>query len=269
MAHDPHDDLTVEALVAVALGGNPEGSEGWAAIYALQRRGGEAVLVAASALLHSRDPKARARGADILAQLEQPHDVRSRGADLLLALLREEQDAQVLQSLVLGLGHREDARVPGAISALKDHASARVRGAVLAGLLKAPDADTLPVLLAFAEDPDEGVRSLAMAHLRELSPDVDTPALRDLLLRRMEDTSPTIRAEAVLALACRKDARVLEPLRKALRRSRVRLEYVEAAGALGDASVLPALRALVGQREEDPPFTRALVEALAALEAEA
>ncbi|NOJ92641.1 hypothetical protein D7W82_00480 [Corallococcus sp. CA049B] len=75
-----------------------------------------------------------------------------------------------------------------------------------------------------------------------------------------------LRAEAVLLLAQRKDPRTLEPLRKVLRRSRIRQELVEAAGALGAPSLLPALRALEGQRQDDRPFTRALAEAIAALE---
>nr|WP_276519199.1 HEAT repeat domain-containing protein [Corallococcus exiguus] len=105
-----------------------------------------------------------------------------------------------------------------------------------------------------------------MAHLRLLAPEADTLALRDSLVRRMDDGSPVLRAEAVLLLAQRKDPRTLAPLRRALRRSRVRQEFVEAAGALGDPSLLPALRALEGQRQDDRPFTHALAQAIAALE---
>nr|WP_301540761.1 HEAT repeat domain-containing protein [Corallococcus exiguus] len=105
-----------------------------------------------------------------------------------------------------------------------------------------------------------------MAHLRLLAPEADTLALRDSLVRRMDDGSPALRAEAVLLLAQRKDTRTLEPLRRALRRSRVRQEFVEAAGALGDPSLLPVLRALEGQRQDDRPFTRELAQAIAALE---
>ncbi|WP_147445495.1 HEAT repeat domain-containing protein [Corallococcus aberystwythensis] len=257
----------MDALVAVALRGVPESSEAWEAIYALRRRGGEKVFAAASALLRSPLPRERARGADILAQLEQPPDLRSRAADLMLPLLSREKDAQVLESLILGLGHLEDSRVTGVITPLRDHPSARVRGAVLLNILKSPGEELLPVLLAFADDPDEGVRGLVMAHLRTLPPEVDTPGLRDVLVRRMDDVSPMIRAEAVLLLAYRKDPRILDPLRRVLRRSRVREEFVEAAGALGDPSLLPALRALEGQRQDDRPFTRALATAIAALEA--
>ncbi|NOK16471.1 HEAT repeat domain-containing protein [Corallococcus carmarthensis] len=266
MAHDPDEhDPAVEALVAVALQGVPEASEAWEAIYALHRMGGETVFAAASALLRSRRPHERARGADILAQLERPSDVRSRATDQMLPLLLKEQDAQVLQSLIAGLGHLGDARVPEAIKPFRDHPAPRVRGAVLLSLRRTSDEEPLPMLLAFADDPDEGVRGQAMAHLRTLPPEVDTPGLRALLVRRMDDVSPVLRAEAVLLLAYRKDPRALEPLRKALRRSRVREEFVEAAGALGDPSLLPALRALEGQRQDDLPFTRTLAQAIAAL----
>ncbi|MHA7632503.1 HEAT repeat domain-containing protein [Corallococcus sp. M7] len=266
MGHEPDpDDRTVETLVATALRGVPEGSEAWEAIYALHRRGGEDVFNAASALLRSRLPGERARGADILAQLKLPSDVRELAADAMLALLHKEQDARVLSSLIAGLGHLGVARGPSAIAPFRDHASAKVRGTALISLLKSPGAEPLSVLLPSLDDTDEGVRGLAMAHLRLLSPEVDTPALRDSLVRRMDDASPALRAEAVLLLAQRKDSRTLEPLRRALRRSRVRQEFVEAAGALGDPSLLPVLRALEGQRQDDRPFTRALAEAIAAL----
>ncbi|NPC70093.1 hypothetical protein HPP05_10095 [Corallococcus exiguus] len=267
MAHEPdNDDRAVETLVARALRGVPEGSEAWESIYALHRRGGEAVFAAASALLRSRLPHERARGADILAQLEQPSDVRSRAANQMLPLLLEEQDAQVLSSLIAGLGHLGDVRGPPAIAPFREHPSAQVRGSVLLSLLKSSGAEPLSVLLPFLDDPDEGIRGLAMAHLRLLAPEADTLALRDSLVRRMDDGSPALRAEAVLLLAQRKDTRTLEPLRRALRRSRVRQEFVEAAGALGDPSLLPVLRALEGQRQDDRPFTRALAQAIAALE---
>ncbi|RYZ40503.1 MAG: hypothetical protein EOO71_15880 [Myxococcaceae bacterium] len=262
-----HDGRTVEELVAAALQGELEGSEPWEAVYTLHQRGGEEVFLAASALLRSPRPKERVRGADILGQLMQPSDVRPRCVERMLPLLQEEQDAQVLQSLVLGLGHLGDERVPPAIAPLGGHPSAKVRGAVLLSLLKAPGTELLSLLLSFAEDPDEGVRGLAMVHLGGLPADVDTAELREVLVRRMDDASPPIRAEAVLMLAYRKDARILDLLRKVLRRSRVRLEYIEAAGALGDVSLLPLLRALRGAgRDDDLPFTRALEQALSALE---
>jgi HEAT repeat protein len=267
MAKSPDDaGGTVEKLFATALRGVPEATEAWEAIHTLHRRGGEDVFTAASALLDSRRPQERARGADILAGLEQPPGVQARAADRMLPLLRDEQDAEVLHSLIASLGHGGDPRVPGAVSPLRDHPSARVRGAVLLTLLKFPDEDRLSLLLTFADDPDEGVRSLAMLPLRNLFPDADPPGLRDLLVRRMDDVSPELRAEAVLQLARRKDPRVLAPLRRALRRARVRVEFVEAAGALGDPSLLPALRALEGQREEDPRFQRELTLALTLLE---
>ncbi|NNB94665.1 hypothetical protein HI113_12210 [Corallococcus exiguus] len=268
MTHEPDPDVrTVETLVATALRGVPESSEAWEAIYALHRRGGNAVFDAASALLRSRLPQERARGADILAQLERPSDVRSSAADRMLPLLLEEQDAQILPSLIAGLGHLGDARVPPAIAPFRDHPSAQVRGAVMLSLLKSSGEEPLSVLLPFLDDPDEGVRGLAMAHLRTLPPEVDTPVLRDALVRRMDDGSPALRADAVLLLAQRKDPRTLESLRKALRRSRVRQEFVEAAGALGDPALLPALRALEGQRQDDRPFKRALAQAIKLLEA--
>ncbi|RKG72756.1 HEAT repeat domain-containing protein [Corallococcus terminator] len=262
-----HDGRTVEALIAEALRGELESSEAWEAVDALHRRGGEPVFLAASALLRSPHPKERVRGADILAQLTQPADVRPRCVERMLPMLQEEADAQVLHALVLGLGHLGDERVPPAISPLRDHPSARVRGAVLLALLKAPEAEPLALLLSFVEDPDEGVRVLAMSYLRGLPDEVDTAGLREVLVRRLDDASPTIRAEAVLVLARRKDARVMESLRKALRRSRVRLEFIEAAGALGDASLLPLLRALGGAgRDDDVPFTRTRAQAIVALE---
>jgi HEAT repeat protein len=259
------DDEEVAGLVATALRGVPESSEAWEAIHALARRGGAAVFKVASELLRSKRSRERERGADILGQLDGSEVERSRAVDRMLPLLGEEQDVQVLHALILGLGHLRDGRVAPALVPLKQHASARVRGAVVLSLLKAPGVEALPVLLTFLDDPDVGVRGLAMSHVPLLPVEVDSPELREVLVRRMGDEDPDLRAEAVLALARRGDSRTLEPLRKALRRKRVRREFVEAAGLLGDVSLLPMLRALEGQREDDAAFHRELSRAIAAL----
>ncbi|WP_208721367.1 hypothetical protein [Corallococcus aberystwythensis] len=46
--------------------------------------------------------------------------------------------------------------------------------------------------------------------------EVDTPELREALVDRLSEAHPKIRGEALLGLALRKDARVLEPLRRVL-----------------------------------------------------
>jgi hypothetical protein len=76
-----------------------------------------------------------------------------------------------------------------------------------------------------------------------------------LALRGVPESSETW--AAIRALAHRGGAAVFQ-------RARVRQEFVEAAGLLGDVSLLPLLRALVGQREDDAPFHRALSRALEA-----
>lgn len=115
------------------------------------------------------------------------------------------------------------------------------------------------VLAAMLRDEDSDVRDWAAFALgvREN----DTPELRDALAHLLFDADDDTAAEAAYALARRKDARVLPVIQRALTQPRLGRSYFEAAAALADPALLPALRDLKAgglDDEDDVDLDRAI-----------
>ncbi|RKH70182.1 hypothetical protein D7X96_12665 [Corallococcus interemptor] len=270
MDSPPEAGLSTDELFARTLQGGEEDPGAWRAIWQLHHRGGEDVFQRAAAWLQSSSPKERGRGANILAQLEFRHRSPERVArftDALLPALAKEQDAAVLEAMAAALGHLGDPRAVPALLPLKEHPDAHVRFGVVMGLAQHRDAQALQALIHLSRDADETVREWATFTLGSQAREVDTPELREALMDRLSETHVKIRGEALLGLALRKDARVLEPLRRALEGPGVTTLEVEAAQALEDASLLPVLLAHREACDEDgdPEFRAVLFEAIHSL----
>lgn len=254
-------------LIAVALTGDDDPA--WNAIRALQERGDTEVFEASSSLLRSASARERGRGVDILAQLGTPKpsdELRRRCADLILETLKQEQSVDVLHSIGVALGHLQDPRAVEALVPLRTHAEADVRYGVVLGLLPHSVPDSVSALIELSADSDEDVRNWATFGLGSME-GVDTPLLREALVRRLNDTNAEIRGEALVGLAQRKDPRVVEPLRRELAVEEVGILAVEAAESLGDPDMLPLLlsvRARAGQANDY--FRSVLNDAIAALQ---
>ena len=234
----------IAELIAVALTGDEEPA--WNAIRKLQERGDAEVFEAAANQLRSASSKERGRGVDILAQLGTPKpsdELRRRCADLILEMLKGEQSASVLESIGVALGQLQDPRAVEALLPLHRHPEADVRYGVVFGLLPHSDPTSVSALIELSADSDEDVRNWATFGLGTME-NVDTPLLREALVRRLDDTNAEIRGEALVGLARRKDRRVVEPLRKELAAEDVSILAVEAAEAFGDPSMVPLLSAL-------------------------
>lgn len=270
----------VDELIALALTGDEDDERAWEAIRALHLRGGADVLDAAKALLASESARVRGRGVDILAQLGttamRPGDEASAPdpelvracADAMIALLEREADPLVLDALGAGLGHRPDPRAVPLLARHAHHPDERVRLAVVLGLTPHAEPVAVDVLIQLSGDPDRDVRNWATFGLGSQLDDVDTPELREALVRRLDDEDAEIRGEALVGLAARDDPRVRAPLRRELERPRVIILAVEAAERLGDPTYLPLLEALRdSQGEADAYFERVLDGAIAALRA--
>ncbi|MHA7630207.1 HEAT repeat domain-containing protein [Corallococcus sp. M7] len=273
MDSPPEADLSTDELFARTLQGGEEDEGAWRAIWQLHHRGGEEVFQRAAAWLQSPSPKERGRGANVLAQLDFRHrspELIARFTDALLPALAKEQDAAVLEAMAAALGHLGDPRSVPALLSLKAHPEAPVRFGVVMGLASHRDAQAIEALIHLSRDPDQTVREWATFTLGSQARDVDTPELREALVERLSETHVKIRGEALLGLALRKDARVLEPLRRVLEEGPVvtTLE-VEAAQALEDVSLLPLLlahREALDEEDDDHEFRAVLFEAIHALE---
>jgi len=120
--------------------------------------------------------------------------------------------------------------------------------------------EAVDVLMAMLRDEDSDVRDWAAFALgvREN----DTPELRDALAHLLFDADDDTAAEAAYALARRKDARVLPVIQRALVQPKLGRSYLEAAAALADPALLPALRELkaggLGDGSGDGDLDRAI-----------
>jgi HEAT repeat protein len=189
----------------------------------------------------------RALGFDLLA-------VQAHRFDWHVAPLIEAADAVPLEGMArAGLKLRraaanalacvvDDGRVLGPLLRFARDEDAVVRWQVARGIPVGVDPlpqQAVDILTSMLRDEDSDVRDWAAFALgvREN----DTPELRDALAHLLFDADDDTAAEAAYALARRKDMRVLPVLERVLKQPAVGRLYFEAAAALGDPALLPAL----------------------------
>ncbi|MBE9116337.1 hypothetical protein IQ249_10550 [Lusitaniella coriacea LEGE 07157] len=219
----------------------------WNYVAALQFRGDREVLDAATKLCASRISEERQLGANILGQLGIPQRAFPEDSlAILLEMLEKESDPLVICAIGIALGHLEDARVVEPLLLLKNHLSVDVRFGVVYGLLGQENNCAIAALIQLSSDPDFDVRNWATFGLGSLI-EIDTPAIRDALWQRLiqEDFNDSktyeIYGEALVGLANRKDERIVEPLIKELTSDIVGELAIEAAEAMSDFRLYPAL----------------------------
>jgi hypothetical protein len=122
----------------------------------------------------------------------------------------------------------------------------------------------LRLLMEFTQDPDISNRDWATMLLSQQ--EIDTPEVRQVLLRAAEDSDCDVRAEALAGLAER-DTDLTRPLvERELQGDDCGYGAFEAARLIADPSFLPALRNWNGRFEESS-WNELVSEAIAACEA--
>lgn len=229
--------------------------------------GVESALSAAQGWLTSGDVAAEEVGLDVLGALAE------RDAALWPIVLEQAErfagngEAEVRLSAALALGWKADSRALELWLQFARDESADVRQRAMAVLpsqfnREMPDERVASALLAGLEDVDPDVRDWAAMGLGLVA--VDTPEVREALLRHVDDEGANTAGEAAVSLAILGDERVLPVLREWLVREDVGDLWVEAAGELGDPQLLPLLEQLREQGwEADEDVTRPHVLAAA------
>jgi HEAT repeat protein len=213
----------------------------------------------------SQDPKDRAVGADVLAQLGwSDRTFLDETVTELIRLLTDE-DPNVIASAAVGLSHRGDMRAVPHLVALADHADSQVRFGVAFGLLGHDSAAAIACLIRLTLDMDRKVRSWAVFGLGSQT-DADTPELREALFNALDDDDLEVRGEALVGLACRSDPRTRKALLAEWERDVISALSLEAAQELRDPALLPSLTEIQAQfgDEGDDDFKRKLQDALEA-----
>lgn len=213
-------------------------------VLALQYRGTREVFDAAAALCASPDTRDRGIGVWILGQLGvTPPTFVAESVDVLLPMLNSEHDTEVLENVVVALGHRRDARAIEPLVNLRRHPEAFVRYGVALAIMNFDDGRAVATLIELSEDPDEMVRDWATFGLGSIQ-DVDTPEVRDALAARLGDPDEQTRGEALVGLARRFDPQVTEVILGRLAGQDVDEFVIRAATEFPDPAFLPHLRQL-------------------------
>jgi HEAT repeat protein len=251
--------LATEALFTIALTEDDE-DVAWPAISELQRRGTPEIYARARQLCGGPLVRQRRVGTDILGQIARPEATyHEESVQFLLAMLEVEQHPEVLRSIGVALGHRSDARAILPLIKHQHHDDPYVRYAVAFGLLGYDTPEAIAALIALSADPYPHVRDWATFGLA-VQIDTDTSEIRDALAARLGDADPDTEGEAMIGLACRHDPRVLQPLLATLESGNVGSLPLEAATALGDPRLLPALVQLRDQWDREHNWIYEMLE---------
>lgn len=245
------DERSTADLVALYLR-DPETDEAGQALGVVQYRGGREEFELAARLSMSNIARERRVAADILAQLGwQERTYLSESIEILLRLLND-PDVEVLQAAAIACGHRKSSLSVARLVELGKHPNAQVRYGVSYGLAGQDEPSAIAALLLLSKDEDRDVRDWATFALGSQT-DIDTPELRDALRARLTDSDPEIRGEALVGLGRRKD----EHLKKAVL-GELSGEFhgdwaFEAAEAIADPDLIPALEGMRARMSADLP----------------
>jgi HEAT repeat protein len=267
-AGDPRafDTRTTAEIIAAYIEGQRNDDAG-PSLSTVHYRGGEPEFRAGIELLASDDPRERAVGADVLAQLGwQDRAFLDESVDALLSALCDPDDL-VVQSAIFALGHRASPRAIAALLPFVDNPSADFRYAVVHGLMPHDTPQVVETIAKLSRDTDRDVRNWATFTLASQF-DSDSPAVRGALHERLAESDPEIRGEALVGLARRRDTTIAPAILRELEGDFHGDWAIEAAGLLGDSRFLPALIEL-GQQltgENAVYFRGSLQAAIAACE---
>jgi HEAT repeat protein len=214
----PYAELAERALRC----GDPAQDDWIEAVMTLWGRGDEETFRAAAAWCASDDPMRQAFAADVLAQLgfastAAGRPFAARTLPLLRELSREAREPELIQAVVLGLGHHGDPAALPEILRHAGHPDAEVRNQValsLSGLVSGDHTEAIETLITLSRDADAHVRDWATTALADV--DTDTDEIREALAARLEDPDADTAAEAARGLAIRQDPRAAPALTRIL-----------------------------------------------------
>lgn len=251
------EDLVRQAL---ELGEDEHGY--WGAVDVLQSRANRETLEKTFELSRGDAPNRQlaaailGRFSEVAPTFKSNPAFRGEIVARLLEMLSDETDGKVVGSLSAALSHQEEEpRVFEALRVLARHPAVMVRWHVALGLSKYQAPEAIELVMQLMEDEDEVVRDWATFGLGARD-DLDSPALRAAFVARLNDSDAHTRAEALYALAERKDPRVAKAILEEFESGRNKPLLFEDIEHDPGYRLLPALCAMAqdadyaGDREE-------------------
>lgn len=270
MTEASHTEPTLERVLdeALEVAQSSPGIEGWSGIWEVlkpARVSGRVAMEAALSLLGGASPE-RQVGCELVATLCNPdnHGWSHEAAVAVCAIADGQLGDELSWSVANALYRTEDPIGLATLVGLSRHHHPAVRRIVATGLpwLHCDEQGCVKVVEALIElsgDDDESVRDWATFGLGTVV-DVDSAAVREALVRRLDDHHDDTRCEALVGLARRRDARAFLVTRAALRADPVFLLAVEAAAYLADPRLLPELVALEECWDVDASLLRSAID---------
>lgn len=224
----------------------------WAAARELQVRGQAETFSYLITLSKMPDASFREIAAFALGQLGTPNrPFIKQSTPILIDLLKHDLDVRVRAAAASALGYLAS---PDSFEFLKNasldkEADVRANVAFALGLLQ--DERSIQPLISLTRDNDNDVACWAVIGLRSLN--INSPAISERFVEMLSDSRESIQDEIICCLAEWRDIRVLPALLKALQRKDINYDLLEAAGNLGELSLLPKLNDLLDEWKDDPP----------------
>lgn len=207
------------------------------------------------------DPFWRRSAIDILAQLGSERPMRDASLPIMVRHL-DDDDETVVASALYAIGQLApqapvyEAATLQRLAALTTSESVEIRRAAVSALMAPSFPDGIDLLIALSRDEDREVRDWATFGLGSIST-LDTPAIRDALLARLEDEDVETRQEAMLGLAVRKDSRADVTIRRELEEDRFSSLVADAIAERPDAHYVALLESYLGASPDDEDIRRA------------
>lgn len=227
--------------------------EYWDAIFPileLAKAFGQSAIDAGISLLTGTEVERRV-GYDLLGVMCNP-DEHNRGhlvAVAIVAVAENETDAVLCDALVTALSHAADPIGLPILINLALHADGEVRRTVASAIPFCVESDTSPgseaikTLIELTSDDENAVRDWATFSLGQMLK-VDSSGIRDALALRLLDADDDTRAEALIGLARRRDARATPIIMSRLLSGHDDLLLLESAAYMAEPDFLPFLNAI-------------------------
>ena len=208
----------------------------------------------------SSDPLDRATGADVLSQLGwQDQTFLEETVDVLIPMLKDPDD-HVASCAATALGLRDHPRATPYLIEISEHRSPLVRRGVVFGLLGVDDPQAICTLIHLSRDSDADARNWALFGLGSQI-GTDTPEIRSALFDGLDDPFDEARGEALVGLAVRGDARVVDAILKEWEGDTISILSVEAAEEVGDPRLHPLMKQFLDTMDlENDSFYREQLE---------
>lgn len=250
------DGLTTPQLFARAQGLTLNGDAFWKCVGELRNRATRDTFAAARLLCLSNHEHDRVLGANVLCQLRKVWKTKrgitkselvftAASRKLIRPMLRDSR-TEVVRAAIYALGHLDDPQRSIRISRFANHRNPDLRYAVAFALGGDPHPLAVRTLIRLMDDRDRDVRNWATFGLGALGglEKMDSPYIREALIKRLDDSYLDAHGEAMVGLAMRKDVRVIDIIQRELRGKNPSTFALDAAYEYGNPIFYPALRKL-------------------------